>query len=292
MSKVEGKLLKNKYKIERKIAEGGMSTIYSCRNIELDNKWIVKHIDKKYDHNIYEEDILKKLYHISLPKIVDVCRDENGIYIIQSYIEGIPLIKLIRNTGALEIDRIIDYALQLCEVLQYLHNMKPRPIIHKDLKPSNIIVTENDKLVLIDFGIAQELGGRQRIVRAATNIYAPPEQLALDGICDTRGDIYSLGIILVQLAAGEATVRTYETKNKKAAGVRRRLLDIGEKCSAFFPEDRYQRVEEVMRDLIEARNALIADRESRKKRRKWAVTAVVLISLLDYIASIIGLIIY
>ena len=159
MDTIKNKYLNNKYKLERKIAKGGMSSIYLCTNIELGNKWIAKQTDKRYSGFIYEEEILKKLNHISLPKIIDICKDNSDIYIIESYIEGISMQKKLENLGKLKVDKVIDYSLQLCEVLIYLHNMKPMPIIHKDIKPSNIIITEYDKLVLIDFGISEELGG-------------------------------------------------------------------------------------------------------------------------------------
>lgn len=289
---MEGKLLKNKYKIEREIAKGGMSTVYLCKNIELGNKWIAKHIEKKYSNYIYEEEILKRLYHISLPKIVDIYRDETGIFIIESYIEGISLLKLMRNIGGLELDKVVNYSLQLCEVLAYLHNMKPKPIIHKDLKPSNIIVTEGNNLVLVDFGIAEEQGGDLIGLRAATDAYAPPEQLANSSICDTRGDIYSFGIILIQLITGELKAQTYIAKELKFSNIYKRLLDIGEKCTVFLPEDRYQKVEEIRADLIEVRDRLIAAKESNKLKHKLAMVLVVILSLISYIISIIGMIVF
>lgn len=289
---MEEKLLKNKYKIERKIAKGGMSNVYLCTNIELGNKWIAKHIEKKYAHNIYEEEILKRLNHISLPKVVDICRDESGTFIIESYIEGISLLKLIENLGVLEIDKSVDYLLQLCEVLLYLHNTRPRAIIHKDLKPSNIIITEGDRLVLIDFGIAEEQGCNTNGLKAATNIYAPPEQLTINGVCDTRGDIYSFGVILLQLVAGGLTKAWYGAKDYKSSNVQITLLEIGEKCTAFFPQDRYQRVEEIKYDLTEVRDKLITAKESRKIKLKMALVSVTVLSLLNYIISFIGLIIF
>lgn len=289
---MEGKLLKNKYKIERKIAKGGMSTVYLCTNIELGNKWIAKHIEQKYAHNIYEEEILKKLYHISLPKIVDICREENGVFIIESYVEGISLMKLMKNIGGLEIDKSVEYLLQLCEVLIYLHNMKPRPIIHKDLKPANIIITEGDKLVLIDFGIAEEQGRENGGLKAATDAYAPPEQLTMNCICDTRGDIYSFGVILTQLITAGLMNETYGRKTYKVSNVQRKLLEIGEKCIAFFPEDRYQSVEEIRYALVEVRDKIIAAKERKKLKLKLMLLSIVVLSLFSYLISFIGMLIF
>lgn len=283
---VEGRLLKNKYKIERKIAKGGMSTIYLCTNIELGNKWIAKHIEQKHANNMFEEKILKRLYHINLPKIVDVYRDDTGFFIIESYITGISLAKLMKNIGGLEIDKSIDYMLQLCEVLAYLHNMMPKPIIHKDLKPSNMIITEGNKLVLIDFGIAEEQGVYGGRLKAATNTYAPPEQLTLDGVCDTRGDIYSLGVILTQL------IVSGRTKAHKVSAIHKMLLEIGEKCTAFYPEDRYQKAEDIKRDLTEVRDKLIVSKERNKINFKIVLILVVILSFFDYVISFIGMLVF
>jgi serine/threonine protein kinase len=285
-------LLKNKYKLERKIAQGGMSSIYLCTNIELGNKWIVKHVDKKYSDFVYEEDILKKLNHICLPKIIDICKDESGIYIIESYIEGISLQKKLDLFGELKLDKVIDYMLQLCEVLIYLHNIKPKGIIHKDLKPSNIIITEYDKLVLIDFGIAEEQDSIRSSIRAGTNSYASPEQLVSSKSSDGRGDIFSLGIVLHQMLTGELPGRCEKAEGDRGSYVYRKLLEISEKCSRFLPEDRYQKVEEIKKDLLVIRNKYILIKENNKLKKKVILSLIVSISIINYICLVIGLIFF
>jgi serine/threonine protein kinase len=292
MDMMNSKQINNKYKFERKIAQGGMSSIYLCTNIELGNKWIAKHIEQRYSGLIYEEEILKKLNHMNLPRIIDICRDDSGVYIIESYIEGISLQKKLENLGKLNVDRVIDYSLQLCEVLMYLHNMKPKAIIHKDIKPSNIIVTEYDKLVLIDFGISEELGSIKGALKAGTNAYASPEQMINRSGVDTRADIYSLGVLLHQMLIGQLPGRGTLTKTCKKNAVCKKLLEISERCSRFIPEERYQRVEEIKKDLLIVRNKVILLKESTKIKKKFILVLIFIISIINYICLIIGLILF
>lgn len=292
MNEMNNKHLNNKYKLERKIAEGGMSSIYLCTNIELGNKWIAKRIDIKYSGYIYEEEILKKLNHMNLPKIIDICKDDSGIYIIESYIEGISLQKKLDNLERFNVEKVIDYSLQLCEVLIYLHNMKPKAIIHKDIKPSNIIVTEYDRLVLIDFGISEELGGIKGSLKAGTNAYASPEQLVRSSKNDTRGDIYSLGILMYRMLTGQLPGNVESANTQRKSAIYRRLLEISEHGSAFLPEERYQRVEEIKKDLLITRNKVILIKESNKIRKKLILGLIIILSIIDYICLFIGLIFF
>lgn len=292
MDKTSGKYLKNKYRLERKIAEGGMSSIYLCTNVELGNKWIAKHIDIKHSSYIYEEEILKKLNHMSLPKIIDICKDDSGVYIIESYIEGISLQKKLDSFEMLNIDRVIEYSLQLCEVLIYLHNMKPKAIIHKDIKPSNIIITEYDKLVLIDFGISQELGGTKTSLKAGTNAYASPEQLITSVGNDTRGDIYSFSILIHRMLTGQLPGSAESAYAPRNSSVYRRLIEISEKGSAFLPEERYQRVEDIKKDLLIIRNKVILMKESNKVKKSFILGLIIILSIIDYICLFIGLIFF
>ena len=289
MEKETLKLLKNKYKLERMIAQGGMSSIYLCTHIELGNTWIAKHINKRYCGYIYEEEILKKLNHMSLPKIIDICRDDSGVYIIESYIEGISLQKKLEGVGAFKLDKVIDFALQLCEVLIYLHNMKPNAIIHRDLKPSNIIITEYDKLILIDFGISAEKGGLRDSFKAGTNSYSAPEQLVNSSSVDTKADIYSLGVVLHQMATGQLPVR--DSSSNERSIIYARLLEISRKCSRFNIEERYRRVEDIKKDLLYLRNRYILINENYKIKRKVILAVVGLLSIINYICLILGLMI-
>jgi serine/threonine protein kinase len=282
------KLLNNKYKLERKIAQGGMSTVYLCRNIELGNYWAAKHVDKRYAGLLYEEEILKRLNHTNLPQIVDICKDETGTFIIESFIEGLSLQKKLELMGGLPVEQVIHYGLQLCEVLIYLHEMKPRPIIHKDIKPSNLLVTDYDNLLLIDFGISAGAEGAWDI-GGGTMAYSAPEQLIPKPLCDARTDIYSLGILLYEMLTGVRPGDGAGEPLKTKGLIYDRLLQLSSRCSRFRPEDRCQSMAEVKEELLFCRNRYILQTENAKTKRKAAMAAIGFLSVINYVCLILGL---
>lgn len=266
-----GEIIKQKYKIERLLGKGASGEVYLCRNIELGNLWAVKHIRKnntKYEL-LTETNILKKLNHISLPKIADVIEDETGFYIVESYIEGTPLNKLIESYGVLTEETVVSLAKQLCEVLLYLHNLKPFPIIYRDLKPHNIIITRDNRPVIIDFGISREYKGTDKkdTVIAGTPHYAAPEQLTSDGISDVRSDIYSLGITLHQLLTG--VLPTYDDTSliEYNSNISRNMDYIVRKCIKKDLKDRYQNVDELLADLKNVNKVKVLDTRLRRTNR-------------------------
>ncbi|MDP4182321.1 MAG: serine/threonine-protein kinase [Bacillota bacterium] len=250
MENMIGKVVKNKYKIERILGEGATSVVYLCRNIELGNLWALKHMAKTSSHELLSEKrILEKLNHICLPKLADVFEDDKGKYIVVSYIEGIPLNKILETQGSVAEKTVIAWAKQICEVLIYLHTL-PTPIIYRDLKPHNVIITRDNRPVLIDFGISREYKGtgRKDTVRAGTPLYAAPEQLT-SGASDVRSDIYSLGVTLHHLLTGcfpESDIARQSQTNSKTS---RNMDYIIRKCIEYSPEDRYQSVNELLSDL-------------------------------------------
>lgn len=289
-----GDILNDKYKIERLLGKGGTGTVYLCTNIELDNKWAVKHIpkDKINDNTMSEIEILKRLYHLSLPKIVDVFRDDNGLYIVESNIEGITLDRLLKQQGSFELDKIIDWFRELCDILKYLHNIRPKPIIYRDMKPANIILTQGNRLVLVDFGISQEFCEYQAkdTFIAGTSVYAAPEQLLKGGRTDQRTDIYSLGATMYQLMYGRLPKVKNDfsglNKDKTAA----RVNEIISKCMENRPEDRYQRVEDIQKELKLVKNMLAIRMARQKIIFKFEVALVVVLSIISYVITVLSIV--
>ena len=241
-----GKVINRVYRIDRLLGKGGMSAVYLCENTRVGNKWAMKHIFHQANAVLAEENILKQLNHINLPKIVDVFRDVTGTYIVESYIEGVGLNKFIENNTIFEEEQVINYALQLSDVLNYLHTIQPVPIVHRDLKPSNIIVTNDDKLVLIDFGISKQATDVKDAVIAVSKNYAAPEQFK--GMSDERTDIFSYGVILYQLATRHLpNMPGFDALLKDSISVE--VADIILKCLKVDPEERYQSVKELRDDL-------------------------------------------
>ena len=287
-----GSILNEKYRIDKFIGKGGTGYVYLCTNIELGNKWALKHIpsDKINDITMSEIDILKKLYHLSLPRIVDVFRNEQGIYIVESNIEGTALDILLRKHGSFEIDKVTDWFLELCDILNYLHSTKSRPIIYRDMKPSNIILTQGGRLVLVDFGISREYFeyDLKDTVLTGTSAYAAPEQLIKGGRTDPRTDIFNLGITMYHLLYGSLPGsddnRISYIKGKAAAKVGR----IISKCMENKPEDRYQRVEDIQKELRPVKNMLAASQARQRVVFKLKIASVILMSMISYAISVWG----
>lgn len=158
-----GSVIDGKYKVLNEIGHGGMSTVYLAINEKANKPWAIKEVRKSSSRSfdilkqslILETDMLKKLSHKSLPSIVDVIDSDENFLIVMDYIEGNTLEKLVNENGAFPQETVVDWAVQLCDVLQYLHS-QPKPIIYRDMKPSNVMLKSDGSVTLIDFGTARE----------------------------------------------------------------------------------------------------------------------------------------
>ena len=249
-------LFNGKYKTLNLIGKGGMSKVYLAESTSLGTKWAIKAVDKKLHTEfdlLAEPNILKKLNHPSLPRIIDIEEDENNLYIIEDYIDGTSLDRQLKEKKNFDENIVINWAKQLCDVLIYLHNQKPNPIIYRDMKPANIIVDKDNKVKLIDFGIAREfkIDNDSDTTYMGTRGYAAPEQYGTSQ-SDKRTDIYSLGVTMYHLLTGISPLEPpYELRKL-------RLIDsnfsegieyIVNKCIQNDPINRYQSVEELLYDL-------------------------------------------
>lgn len=290
-----GDILNGKYRVEKLLGKGGTGFVYLCTNVELGNKWALKHIpaDGISDKSTSEIEILKKLYHISLPRIVDVFSDEKGLYIVESNIEGSTLDSLLRRQAGFPVDRVVDWSLELCDILKYLHEFRPRPIIYRDLKPSNIMLTQGNRLVLIDFGISKEYSKSQAkdTCLAGTSIYAAPEQLIKGGLTDQRTDIYNLGATMYQLLYGRVPrLKSYSLISEKDKTMSR-INAIISKCMENKPEDRYQRVEDIRRELQALKNMLVVGGARKRMVYKLESTMIVILSMISYTIAFLGMVV-
>ena len=208
-----GSLLDGKYKILNKIGQGGMSIVYLAMNEKANKQWAVKEMRKEKNRNyevmkqslITETNLLKELKHPYLPSIADIIENDDTIIIVMDYIEGRPLSDILLEEGTIEEDKVVDYAIQLCDVLDYLHSQNP-PIIYRDLKPANIMLKPDGNITLIDFGTARKYNydSVSDTTCLGTIGYAAPEQFAGETLrqTDARTDIYNLGATMYHLLTG------------------------------------------------------------------------------------------
>ncbi|MGB9754030.1 MAG: protein kinase [Roseiflexus castenholzii] len=205
-----GVILQGRYVIEGTLGIGGMSVVYRGRDLRFKDVVRPCAIKEMYqsapDSNTRllnlknferEAGLLATLQHPAIPKVFDFFEENGRVYLILELIQGKDLETVIEEAkGPLPEERVARWAVQLCEVLSYLHNQQPEPIVFRDMKPSNVMVTSDDRIVLIDFGIARSLV-RTRGTVIGTEGYSPPEQYK--GIAEPQSDLYALGATLHHL---------------------------------------------------------------------------------------------
>lgn len=276
-----GKIIDGKYEILTKIGQGGMSTVYLAMDKRLNKQWAIKEIRKeKYNSNnaivvksiLAEAQLMKKLDHAALPRIVDIIEDNEAIYVVMDYIEGETLSKILREYGPQPEETVIEWAKQLCEVLDYLHTRQPA-VIYRDMKPSNVMLKPDGKIKVIDFGIAREYkeNNNSDTVSLGTRGYAAPEQFGGKGQTDARTDVYCLGVTLYHLVTGkspcEEPYEIYPIRrwNPALSGGLEKIII---KCTRPDPKDRYQSCAQMLYDLNHYKE--IDDEYTRRQKQKLA----------------------
>jgi outer membrane protein assembly factor BamB/tRNA A-37 threonylcarbamoyl transferase component Bud32 len=203
-----GTTLVNRYHIQEVIGVGGMGSVYRARDMHFPNVTKLVAVKEMLNiapdpnirltviHNFEREaNILATLNHPSIPRIYDYFSEEDRSYLVLEFIHGKDLETIINDTGGfLPEERVLTWGIQLCEVLAFLHNHKPDPIVFRDMKPSNIMVNSNGDVVLVDFGIARTFQTGQKGTMIGTEGYSPPEQYR--GEASPLADIYALGATL------------------------------------------------------------------------------------------------
>lgn len=268
--KMIGHILDNRYKILEEVGTGGMAVVYKAQDILLDRIVAVKILHAKYgdDHDFVvrfrqEAQAAAKLSHPNIVNIYDVGYDENVHYIVMEYVRGETLKEYIEKHGHLPINTSIQITFDIGEALENAHK---NGIVHCDIKPHNILVTETGRIKVADFGIARAVNS------SATNKddhavlgsvhYFSPEQ-ASGGPVDERTDIYSLGVVMYEMMTG---VVPFEGETAISVALQhvqddiplptkynRRIPRLVEQCilkaMAKNPDDRFQSIAEMMSEL-------------------------------------------
>jgi serine/threonine protein kinase len=200
-------ILLARYKIEGQLGGGGQGAVYQARDLNFPEARRLVAIKEMHvaaaDPNLRaatmktfqrEANILATLNHPAIPKIYDFFDQNDRAYLVMEYINGRDLEAILVKTKTLPTDKILEWAIDLCDVLQYLHGHQPEPIIFRDMKPANIMIDSLGKVRLIDFGIAKVFVSGLPQTMIGTEGYSAPEQYK--GKANPSSDIYSLGATL------------------------------------------------------------------------------------------------
>lgn len=259
-----GDVLLGKYELKEQIGEGGSGIVYLAWDRHLERYVVVKEekCQEAEEAGILkkEMEMLKALKHPMLPAVYDYFQ-ETERYLVMEYIRGESLHNFILREGEIPEKQACEWALQLLELLSYLHRQSP-PVIYRDLKPDNIIICQDGNLRVVDFGTALHVRYDKRAAEnlAGTAGYAAPEQLygevdrknGMGTGADERSDIYTLGATLYHMLTGHDPSRPpYGLRPVRCMNpeLTQDMEWIVEKCTEEEPAKRYQTVEELRKDL-------------------------------------------
>lgn len=277
------------------IGGGAGGRVFKAHHQRLDITVAVKEINYDLKENINienEKNILLSIKHNGVPRVYDVLYDNQTVYFIMEYIDGINLAELINKSGPLPLSRTIGYGLELCNILLHLHQ-DGETIIYNDLKPSNIILGTDNRLYMVDFGTSckRKSNGDNNVHYMGSLGYSSPEQLN-DNFSDERSDIYSLGGVLYFLVEGVNP--PIETERKYSRNTPSYIIDLIEKCMAKNPVNRFLNIQELIYDLSNAlhehENAINHNQGAKKDKKLGFFTKkriIISVLILFFISTIL-----
>lgn len=244
-----------RYRFCQPLGQGGMGVIYLAEDKYRQNtQCVIKQlISKPNDTEEHSEairlfkresDLLRDLDHPGIVRFFDDYATEDGKYfLVMDYVPGKNLDTIVQNYGPFSSEATVEIGIQCCEVLEFLHEREP-PIIYRDLKPSNLMLTPEGQIIFIDFGIARSFMPKQAATRVVTAGYSPPEQYF--GRPETRSDIYALGATLGHLLTGvRPKPLSISAPIHHNVEVLLTLDDLIRRMTAHSPEDRPSSAREV-----------------------------------------------
>ena len=269
-----GQMINERYEIIRSVGEGGMANVYLALDTILNRKVAVKILrgdlaeDEKFVRRFQREAIsASSLNDPNIVEVYDVGEDDGKYFIVMEYVEGKTLKQLIKKRGSLTLPEVIDIMLQLTSAISHAHESY---IIHRDIKPQNVIILEDGRVKIMDFGIAVALNAgelTQTNSVMGTVYYIPPEQ-ANGGKATIKSDIYSLGILMYELVTGHVPFRGENPVEVAIKHMNEPIPSICEydpempqsieniilRAAAKNPKNRYEDVNEMHEDLKTALN--------------------------------------
>lgn len=233
-----------------------------------------------------EARILAELSHPNIVEVIDVFGENNTSYMVMEYIKGESLQKAVENRGRLPYTEAVNYIAQIADAVDYIHK---RHILHRDIKPDNIMLTANYKAILIDFGSAREFEEDKTQIHTSmfTNGYAPPEQYASKSRKGSYTDIYALGATFYFTLTGQAPLEATARLIDKMPEPKKLVKDIPEeanrtilKAMQLKSENRHQTIDDFMADLRNIRPSVLIDETIGAKSKKWVIPVSIISTLI------------
>ena len=273
MSLTPGQVIRDRYRVVRLLGPGGMSANYEAVDTVLNVRCFLKEmvpypgtfgdgLAQLREQFQQEARLLAELRHANLPRVTDHFDDDGNVYLVMDFIQGQRLDQIIAHGEQISEEQVLEWTQQLMEALAYCH---AQGVIHRDVKPQNVIITSQGQAILVDFGLAKLVdpdNPRTRTVMRGlgTPEYAPPEQYDTKrGYTDPRTDIYSLGATLYHALVGEPPPALSERVVNPASLIpmRRRIASVSRavdrsvmKAMSLQPSRRFQSVEEMHKAMF------------------------------------------
>lgn len=272
MNQYIGQLLDDRYELLEVIGTGGMAVVYKARCHRLNRLVAVKVLkdefsgDEEFRRRFRAEgEAVAMLSHPNIVQVFDVSASDDAYYIVMELIDGISLKQYMGVKGILNWKETLHFATQIAKGLEHAHS---RGIVHRDIKPHNVMVLKNGSVKVMDFGIAQVMNKSNTLTKEALGSvhYISPEQ-AKGSFTDSRSDIYSLGVVMYEMMTGRPP---YDGDSPVAVAIQHinggaplpsslnpnipaGMEQIIMKCMALEPKDRYASATELLNDLEEFR---------------------------------------
>ena len=292
----EGFEIGRRYRVVKLLGRGGMGAVYKCHDEELEREVALKIIRPEIasDTAIIERfkreiQLSSRVTHKNVLRVYDLGEADGVRFLTMQFVEGEDLANLLRRTGPLPVTRLFHVFRQICEGLAAAHE---EGVVHRDLKPQNVLLDGEDHVWLTDFGLAKSLGGSAMTEMGAvmgTPSYMSPEQVRGQAV-DKRSDIYSLGIVFYEMATGRTPFgggSMYEVLMRRLSTPPRPVTELNpavppylrkvlERCLEVDPRSRFQSVGEILTDLDAAAFLTTVRYEVHRRRRILAALGLAL----------------
>ena len=325
MERLSSTVLSGRYRLESKLGSGGMSTVYLALDEVLDRPVAVKLLHREISEEADQLERFRRearsaarLSHPNLVGVIDAGEDDGRPYIVFEYIDGRTLKRRIQDEGPLPVDEAVAYGIEIGRGLTAAH---ARKLVHRDVKPQNVLIDPDGRAKVTDFGIARSLESKGLTATGrvlGTTDYVSPEQ-AMGEDVDERSDVYSLGVVLYEMLTGDVPFQAetqvgvamkhvnepmpdVQAKRPEVSAV---VASVVDRATTKDPRDRYNSVAEMVRDLEqtleveaarrggttgEATSVLDSVPKSRRRlrrRRPWIGIAMGIIGIALIVAAVI-----